>query len=121
MRPRFTERTHAEARSRGEKLNEIFPPTLRASAWGLRQTGNRTMNETSHCLTPDRVEQLRVGESSPEELARIEQHLDDCPACRTALDEAAAKPDGWAELRISLSDGSSDAHGADDAPALEHL
>src|SRR5262245_28154932 len=78
------------------------------------------MNETSHCLTPNCIEQLRAGESPPEELARIEQHLDDCPACRAVLDEAAARPDGWAELRVSLSDSSPAGH-ADDAPALEHL
>jgi len=73
------------------------------------------------CLSSECVDRLRTGESPPEELARVEQHLDECPACRGALDEAAADPAGWAELRVSLSDGLPADHSADEGPSLEQV
>ena len=30
------------------------------------------------------------GELSPEEMARVQAHLDECPACRTYVDDALA-------------------------------
>ena len=81
------------------------------------------MNQTTRCLTPDRIRSTCSGSMTlpPDELERIEQHLDECPACRGLLDDAAADPAGWAELRVSLCGGQLFAAAADEAPSLDQL
>src|SRR5262245_49297305 len=79
------------------------------------------MSQTLECLTRDRIQTLQEGSVPPAEVQQIEQHLDDCPACRALLDEAAGEPAAWAELRVSLSDGAAGEHAAEEAPALDQV
>lgn len=50
------------------------------------------------------LESLLRGELRDEQCARVESHLEECDACRLALDSLAAEPNEWCSVKEQLAD-----------------
>ncbi len=69
-----------------------------------------------HCSTADQLLTFLRGQLSSREEAELQQHLDDCVACREQLESTAADASVWNEAKEFFGNGA--LHAATRGPAM---